>query len=68
LTFGVREIIAILLTVGGLVLIGIGVARGEVAWNVLLPVIAAWISAVISVFITARVMAARYAKKGKKTK
>jgi hypothetical protein len=66
MSFGIKEIIAIILTVGGLVLIGIGVARGEVAWDVLLPVIAAWISAVISVFITARVVAARYAKKGKK--
>lgn len=62
---GAKEIIAILLVLGGIILLGIGAAQGKIPWDVLVPIIAAWISAVISSFITATIVTRAYKDKRK---
>jgi len=53
---GVKEMIAVLLVLGGIIIIGIGAVQGKIPWDVLVPIISAWISAIISSFITATVV------------
>lgn len=48
--FGVPALFGTLIIVGSFVIIGIGVVQGKIDFNVLLPLIGAWVGSIVTAY------------------
>ncbi len=48
--FGIRALFGTIIITGSFMLLGLGVSKGELKWDVLLPVMGGWVTTIIAMY------------------
>lgn len=48
--FGIRALFGTIIITGSFMLLGLGVSKGDLKWDVLLPVMGSWVTTIIAMY------------------